>query len=84
MGSNETIKQAVTSGLGIAILSAHTLADELCAGRLIALRCTGTPIMRKWYLCHFADRRPNRTTERVRDRICPEAESIFPKIAFDK
>ena len=35
--SNETIKQAVMAGLGIALLSAHTTAAELADGRLVAL-----------------------------------------------
>ncbi|MEP5374345.1 MAG: LysR substrate-binding domain-containing protein, partial [Hyphomicrobiales bacterium] len=37
MTSNETIKQSVLSSLGIALLSAHTVANELETGRLIAL-----------------------------------------------
>ena len=34
IGSNETIKQAVIAGLGIAFISAHTVAVELADGRL--------------------------------------------------
>jgi len=50
MESNETIKQAVMAGLGIAFLSLHTCDDELRAGRLVALRGPGLPLMRQWYL----------------------------------
>ncbi|MEY8882354.1 LysR family transcriptional regulator [Donghicola sp. XS_ASV15] len=50
MSSNETIKQAVIHGLGIAMISAHTVADELASGRLVRLRVQGLPIYRKWYL----------------------------------
>lgn len=50
MDSNETIKQAVMSGLGIALLSAHTIRDELEQGRISVLDVRGTPIRRKWYL----------------------------------
>lgn len=50
MESNETIKQAVLAGLGIAFLSLHTVRDELALGRLCALRGPHLPVMRHWYL----------------------------------
>lgn len=50
MPSNETIKQAVLAGLGIAFLSLHTVHDEVEAGRLVLLRGTDLPVMRHWYL----------------------------------
>ncbi|MCP4877125.1 MAG: LysR family transcriptional regulator, partial [Gammaproteobacteria bacterium] len=36
-GSNETIKQAVMVGMGIAVISAHTVAAEIREKRLVAL-----------------------------------------------
>lgn len=56
MGSNETIKQAVMAGLGIAFISAHTIAAEVETGRLIMLDVEGTPIRRQWYSVSRADR----------------------------
>lgn len=50
MQSNETIKQAVLAGLGIAFLSLHTVDDELRAGRLVLLRGPDLPVMRHWYM----------------------------------
>jgi DNA-binding transcriptional LysR family regulator len=50
MGTNETIKQAVMAGLGIALISAHTVQPELEAGRLVMVRMEGLPILRHWYL----------------------------------
>jgi LysR family transcriptional regulator, low CO2-responsive transcriptional regulator len=49
-GSNETIKQAVMAGLGIAFISAHTVAAEVEQGRLAVLRVKGLPLVRKWYV----------------------------------
>lgn len=54
MDSNETIKQAVIAGLGIAMLSLHTVAEELRSGRLKLLRGPGLPVMRYWYCVHPA------------------------------
>lgn len=50
MPSNETIKQAVLAGLGIAFLSLHTVHDEVQAGRLALLRGAHLPLMRHWYM----------------------------------
>ena len=47
--SNEAIKHAVMSGLGISILSAHTLAFGGRAG-LSELKVQGLPIRSRWYL----------------------------------
>jgi DNA-binding transcriptional LysR family regulator len=52
LGSNEAIKQAVAGGLGIAALSAHTLALERHAQELVVLDVQGFPIPRLWYLAY--------------------------------
>lgn len=52
LGSNEAIKQAVAGGLGIAVLSAHTLALERHARELVVLDVQGFPIQRHWYLAY--------------------------------
>lgn len=56
MGSNETIKQAVMAGLGIAFISAHTIEAEVETGRLIILDVAGMPIRRQWFAVTRADR----------------------------
>lgn len=50
MGSNEAIKQAVVAGLGVAMISRHTLGLEVKSGRIAILRVEGTPVMRRWHL----------------------------------
>jgi LysR family transcriptional regulator, low CO2-responsive transcriptional regulator len=50
ISSNETIKQAVMAGLGISMLSYHTVAHEIEEGRLAILHVEGTPVVRKWYV----------------------------------
>lgn len=55
-GSNETIKQAVMAGLGIALLSAHAVAAEVEGGRLALLDVRGLPIRRDWYAVRRADK----------------------------
>ena len=55
--SNETIKQAVMAGLGIAFLSAHTTAAELADRRIVSLDIEGLPAMRQWFVVKHADKR---------------------------
>ena len=52
LGSNEAIKQAVAGGLGLAVLSAHTLALEKSVAELAVLDVEGFPIMRQWQVAY--------------------------------
>jgi DNA-binding transcriptional LysR family regulator len=56
MSSNETIKQAVMAGMGIALLSRHTIGLELQARRLAEIDVAGLPLMRRWYVVRRAGR----------------------------
>ena len=52
LSSNETIKQSVEAGLGLAVVSSHTVELELNAARLVSLDVEHFPIMRKWYVAY--------------------------------
>lgn len=52
LGSNEAIKHAVAVGLGITVLSLHTLTLEGANGPVVLLDVEGFPIERKWYLVY--------------------------------
>lgn len=54
--SNETIKQGVLAGLGIAFLSAHTVATEVADGRLTSLDVPGLPVTRQWFVIRRSDK----------------------------
>ena len=56
MSSNETIKQAVIAGLGIAFISAHTVATELDERRLVTLDVVGLPVIRQWFVLSRKDK----------------------------
>ena len=56
MSSNETIKQAVMAGMGLAFISRHTIGFEVQMGRLRELDVAGLPMMRRWYVVHRAGR----------------------------
>ncbi|MDF2233593.1 LysR family transcriptional regulator [Albimonas sp. CAU 1670] len=81
MSSNETIKQSVMSGLGVAIISAHTVAEELRSGRLAVIRAEGLPIVRHWFVLTRQDRAPSPAAARVRDWITRNVHEVFPTLA---
>lgn len=52
VGSNEAIKQTVAGGLGLAVLSSHTLVSELALGELVQLDVQGFPLIRRWHVVY--------------------------------
>src|SRR5690606_161583 len=57
MSSSEAIKQAVEAGLGLGVLSLHTLELELATRRLVTLRVESFPIVRQWFVVHRKGKR---------------------------
>ena len=57
MPSNETIKQAVMAGMGLAFLSLRTVRHEVASGRLVLLDIVGLPLMRHWFVTHRENKR---------------------------
>lgn len=83
MESNETIKQAVIAGLGVAILSAHTMHEELRSGRLIAVAARNMPIIRHWFIVHRADGDLSRAASSVKAWIIGNPSQYLPEIDLD-
>ena len=78
-GSNETIKQAVMAGMGIAVISSHTVAAELQEGRLAELDVKGLPINRKWFLVKHAGKRLLPSAERLWKFIARNGRHYLPR-----
>jgi DNA-binding transcriptional LysR family regulator len=80
MGSNETIKQAVIAGLGVAFISAHTIASEIEAGRLVILDVVGMPIRRQWYAVTRSDRSISPAMAAFQDFLMSKGAASLPHI----
>jgi len=80
MGSNETIKQAVMAGLGVAFLSAHTVAVELADKRLVALDVVGLPVVRQWFIVQLARRRLLPAAAALRQFLIDEGHTFLPTV----
>lgn len=81
ISSNETIKQAVIAGLGIAFLSAHTIEAEIADGRLAVLRVQGLPETRQWFVVRPAAKRLMPAARALRDFLTTEGRNLLPHVA---
>jgi DNA-binding transcriptional LysR family regulator len=79
MDSNETIKQAVIAGLGIAFISQHTVSHELDEGRLVALKVAGLPVMRQWHAIRRTDKILLPPAQAMLDFLGKEGSRYLPK-----
>ncbi len=63
LGSNEAVKQAVAGGLGLAVISQHTLSLDATSGAFAVLDVKGFPLLRQWYAVYPKGRRLSTVTE---------------------
>ncbi len=80
MGTNETIKQSVMAGLGVAIISAHTCMTEISDGHLITLQVAGLPLVRQWFLLNRADRAPSMAAQKFKAFVLARRGALLPKL----
>jgi len=77
MSSNEAIKQAVQAGLGLGIVSIHTLELELETGRLAILDVDAFPILRHWYVVHRQGKRLSPVAQLFKEFVVAEARGLL-------
>jgi len=77
MSSNEAINQAVEAGLGLGVVSRHTLELELALERLAILDVESFPIMRHWYLVHRQGKRLTALMTAFKDIVIDESSQIL-------
>lgn len=77
MTSNEAIKQAVEAGLGLGIVSIHTLAPELETKRLHVLDVEEFPILRHWYVVHRRGKRLSPVASAFKSMVLEEAATVL-------
>ncbi|MGD9783332.1 MAG: LysR family transcriptional regulator [Hyphomicrobiaceae bacterium] len=81
IASNETIKQAVMAGLGIAFLSAHTIALEFKARQLATLDVKTLPAMRNWYAVRRSERRLLPAAEKLWSYLTTRGRDFLPRVS---
>ena len=69
LGSNEAIKQAVIGGLGVSVLSRHTLELDMPTKQFVVLDVKGFPIKRHWYFVYPAGKQLSVITRTFIDHL---------------
>jgi len=79
MASNEAIKQAVMAGMGVSLLSLHTIGLEVKHGLIAVPEVDGLPVMRRWHLVHNAGKVLSPAAEAFRYFVLEEGESFLAR-----
>lgn len=73
METNEAIKQAVQAGMGLGILSLHSIELELETRRLAMLNVEHFPLMRHWFVAHRSNKRLSSAALAFKEFLLAEA-----------
>ncbi len=77
MSTNEAIKQAVQAGMGLGVVSLHTVALELETRRLAILNVESFPIARHWFVVHRQNKRLSPAAEGFKNFLLLEAAQLL-------
>lgn len=80
LNGGEAIKQAVRAGLGLAVVSAHTIELELETGRLVTLDVEGFPLLKKWFMVHRRGKRLSPSAQAFHDFLLGDGLVEIQKI----
>ena len=75
MPSNEAIKQAVMAGMGVSLLSLHTIGLEWRSGLIATPTVEGLPLMRRWNVVNTAAKQLSPAAEAFRYFILERGET---------
>lgn len=82
--STETIKQAVTAGMGVSFLSAHTISRELKAKSLAVLDVQGFPLMLNWFVVHRRTKRLPPVAQAFKEFLMDEGAGLIDRAMAGK
>lgn len=82
LGSNEAIKQAIAGGLGISVLSRHTLALEGLNSQITVLDVQEFPIKRYWYVVYPTGKRLSVVARTFFEYLLDEGKEIAQKTSL--
>jgi DNA-binding transcriptional LysR family regulator len=81
LGSNEALKQSVAAWLGLSVLSAHALGEDVAAQGLAILDVQGFPIDSQWHVVRRKGRRLSPIAEVFQQHLRAEARAIAQAMA---
>jgi DNA-binding transcriptional LysR family regulator len=78
LGSNEAIKEAVAGGLGLSVLSRHTLHGRAAEHGVAVLDVTGFPLASNWHIVHPAGKKLSPVAAAFRSSLLRDVEGDRP------
>lgn len=84
LGSNEAIKQAIVGGLGLSVLSLHTLALEGATGKLAILDVEHFPIERNWFVVYPNGKQLSVVATAFLEYLLDEGKKVAQETAIGK
>ncbi len=84
LGSNEAIKQSVMGGLGVSVLSRHTLELDSKDKQYVILDVQGFPILRHWYFAYSAGKQLSVISRAFIDHLRHASQATHNKSKFVK
>jgi DNA-binding transcriptional LysR family regulator len=78
LGSNEAIKQAIAGGMGISVLSQHTLVSEGSKSELTVLDIDEFPIKRRWYVASLGGKQLSVVAQTFLDYLLSVTKDMPP------
>lgn len=76
LGSNEAIKQAIAGGMGLSVLSEHTLISEGKQSELTILDVEHFPIKRRWYVAHLTGKQLSVIAQTFLEYLLEESQKM--------
>ena len=80
MPSNEAIKQAVMAGMGVSLLSLHTIGLELNSGLIAVPTVEDLPLMRRWNIVNRAAKQLSPAAEAFRYFVLDHGEAHLARM----
>ena len=84
LGSNEAIKEAVAGGLGLSVLSAHTLHGRAREHGVQVLPVAGFPISGQWHVVHRQGRALSPVARVFRAHLLSQAARVAAEVAAER
>lgn len=81
LGSNEAIKEAVAGGLGLSVLSAHTLHGRAREHGVQVLPVAGFPLVGHWHVVHRQGRALSPVARVFREHLLSQAGRVAAEVA---
>jgi len=81
LSSNESIKRAVSGGLGISVISRNAAGEEIEAGKLVGLRISDPAVKRKFFMVHHKDKYFSESLQKLVNTVYEWADEYAKSIS---